>query len=434
MKNKLGILLFCFVSLLLVSVMAQAATLPITLNEVKVDGTELQDSTTATNRLDIERDQDFPVRIELTSTADLDDVEVEVFISGFEHNSRQRISDYTGPFDMDANTTYIKKFDLSLSDLVEEDDYKMRVIVTDRDGDELVQNFNLKLDVPRHSIVIEDVIFSPEGYIKAGRALLATVRVANRGEKDEEGVRVKVTIPSLGVSASDYVEEVEKEGDDDDEVTSEELYLRIPVCAEAGTYDVNVEVRYNDGFDVVTQKTVLEVLKDDTCPGVGGKPAPSTDRPQTVINVGTVSQDVTAGVGGATYPITLTNGGTSSRTYTVGVSGVADFGSASVTPTNTVVLANGETQTMYVYVSANSGTQAGQRQFGISVSSGDKVLKQVPLTANVLAGSSVSGGLKKALEIGLVILVVLLVILGLIIGFNKLKGSDQEGEESQTYY
>ena len=43
--------------------------------------------------------------------------------------------------------------------------------------------------------------------------------------------------------------------------------------------------------------------------------------------------------------------------------------------------------------------------------------------------------MKRGLEIGLIILVVLLVILGLIIGFNKLKGSDEEesGEE-KTYY
>ena len=45
--------------------------------------------------------------------------------------------------------------------------------------------------------------------------------------------------------------------------------------------------------------------------------------------------------------------------------------------------------------------------------------------------------IKKALEVGLVVWVVVLVILGLIIGFNKLKGSDEEDEEKgddQTYY
>jgi hypothetical protein len=429
MNYKLGIIFLCMVTLLALG--AVAVPLPITLNEVKVDGSELTSG--ASNRLDIERDQSIPVRVELTSTADLDDVEVSVFVSGFEHNDRQRISDYAPVFDMDANTTYIKKFDLSLSDLIDEDDYKLRVLVTDRDGDELIQNFNLKLDVPRHSTVIEDVIFSPEGYVRAGRALLATVRVANRGEKEEEGVRVQVRIPDLGVSASDYIEDLEEEGSgNDDELTSEELYLRIPQCAKPGSYDVEIEVRYNDGFDVSTQKSVIEVLADEACPQHSGSTStPST--PQTVINVGSVSQDVTAGVGGATYPLTITNAGSNSRSYTVGVSGVGNWASASVTPTNTVVLAGGETQTMYVFVQATDKADAGQRMFSVSVASDEKVLKQIPLSANVIGDYS-AGGVKKALEIGLVILVVLLVILGLIIGFNKLKGSEEGGDESQTYY
>jgi len=63
-------------------------------------------------------------------------------------------------------------------------------------------------------------------------------------------------------------------------------------------------------------------------------------------------------------------------------------------------------------------------------------LKQIPLTANVQKTSGFSGtSLKRGLEIGLVVLVVLLVILGLIIGFNKLKGEEEEDSEStKTYY
>ena len=65
-------------------------------------------------------------------------------------------------------------------------------------------------------------------------------------------------------------------------------------------------------------------------------------------------------------------------------------------------------------------------------------MKQVPLRANIAGGAAATSGLskiKKALEVGLVILVVLLVILGLIIGFNKLKGSEDEEEgDEKTYY
>jgi len=435
MKSKIGLIFLCVISMLLVSGLVSA--IPITINEVKVDGTEL--SPGAANRLDIERDQTFPVRVELTSTADLDDVEVEVFISGYEYNDRERISDSSHVFDMDANVTYIRKLELRLPPRVDEDDYRLRVLVTDRNGDELIQSYNLKLDVPRHSVTIDDVIFSPEGYVKAGRALLTTVRISNMGEKDEEGVRVRVAVPELGISASDYIDEVEKEGSgNDDEVTSEELYMRVPDCAKPGTYDVVIEVTYDEGFETETRRTVVEILPDEACsarPGSGSTSSGEESTPQTIINVGAVAQDVSVGVGGATYPITLTNGGSSSRTYSVNAVGAADWAATTITPTNTLVLGKGETETVYVYVSATKGTPAGQRMFSVSVSSGDKVLKQIPLTANVVKGQGYTGGVKRALEIGLVILVVLLVILGLIIGFNKLKGSEQDGsDESQTYY
>ena len=91
----------------------------------------------------------------------------------------------------------------------------------------------------------------------------------------------------------------------------------------------------------------------------------------------------------------------------------------------------------YVYANANADAPVGEQMFAVTVKSNEKILKQVVLKANVAAQPTVTGfgNLKKALEIGLVFLVVLLVILGLIIGFNKLRGSEEEGkEESGTYY
>jgi len=64
---------------------------------------------------------------------------------------------------------------------------------------------------------------------------------------------------------------------------------------------------------------------------------------------------------------------------------------------------------------------------------GDKVLDSVTLKANVVGGAAGSVDLKRALEIGLIVLVVILVILGLIIGFNKLKG-DEDDKEGESYY
>ncbi len=430
MKKAIGLLVLCLISLLALSGIASALPVDFT---VEVEGTEL--SETAVNSLSIERDTEISVRVEIESTANLEDVEIEAFISGYEYNDRERISDTTHIFDMENATTYVKKLTLSLPYRVDEDAYKLRVIATDRNSDEKIKNYKLKIDVPRHSLTVDDVIFSPEGYVGAGKALLTTVRVSNRGQKSEDGIKVSVAIPELGISASDYIDEVEEEGSgNDDEVTSEELYLRIPVCTKPGTYSVVVEVKYDEGFETITKKSNIEVLEDGACKAGTAAGEGAEGVPQTIINIGSVSQELTAGTGGATYPITVTNGGASSRTYTITTAGLSDWATSAITPTNTIVLGKGETQTIYTYVSAVSGTQAGQRMFSVAISSGDKVLKQIPLTANVVKGAGVASNLKRALEIGLVVLVVLLVILGLIIGFNRLKGTESGSEESQTYY
>ena len=75
--------------------------------------------------------------------------------------------------------------------------------------------------------------------------------------------------------------------------------------------------------------------------------------------------------------------------------------------------------------------------FDLYIESGEQTLKEVALKSNIVGEESKGfGGVKKALEIALVVLVVLLVILGLIIGFNRLKGNedDEEAGEGQTYY
>ena len=80
----------------------------------------------------------------------------------------------------------------------------------------------------------------------------------------------------------------------------------------------------------------------------------------------------------------------------------------------------------------------------LTVTSGAETLKEFVLKSNVVEGEATPtatnwGGVKKVLEIGLVVLVVLLVILGLIIGFSRLKGSDEDFDDeddnkSETYY
>ncbi|MFC1705082.1 hypothetical protein ACFLZ6_02010 [Nanoarchaeota archaeon] len=231
--------------------------------------------------------------------------------------------------------------------------------------------------------------------------MLTSVRIKNYGERDEDGVKVKVSIPELGLSASDYIDEVEE----DDSVTSEEIYLRIPQNAEEGEYVVEIEVEYDDGDEVIETKELIYVIEDGE--SSSSSSSESTEQ-KTIITIGPDVQDVRKGGAGVVYPVTISNTGSLSKAYTISVDG-ADWASFRVSPSNVLVASPGETQSAYVFVSANENAQAGENIFSVSIKSGDKVLQQAPLKANVLEDGKSSGAssIKKGLEVGLVVLVVL---------------------------
>ncbi|MFH1591735.1 MAG: hypothetical protein ABIC95_07485 [archaeon] len=434
-KNKMSILLLAVVGIFALMAFSTVA-LPVEMVKVEVDDTTVQ-QTLNNFVLAKEKGDEIEVQIVFKSTEDLSNVQIEAVMRGYDHDDL--IEDITDAFDMKANVTYDKKLNLKLPIRMDKDRYTLRIRVEDRGGETSQFEYHLQIEAENHELYLKDVVFNPEGYVKAGRALLSTVRVKNVGEQDEEGIKVRVAIPALGVSASDYIDEIE-EGES---TTSEELYMRIPPCADAGEYDVKVTVEYDDGDETITKLAQITVLEGDACE-VPGKQDQKDDEPaveKTVMAVGVSGQDVVAGAGGTVFPVAVTNQGSSARTYALSVDVPGAWASYQVSPSNVAVVKSGETVTMFVYLSAKDDAPAGENMFSLTLSSDGQILKQVPLKVSVSEGAEESSefswdNVTKALQIGLIVLVVLLVILGLIIGFQKLKGGDDEdGDESEkTYY
>lgn len=416
--------------------LAAAADTPVTdamLKWLKIDGDIFEDG----EDLVVERGDTLEIKVKLKADYDVEDIEVEAHILGYEYNDHVRISDSSHIFDLEANETVYKTLKLTIPSNLEKDEddgeYDLRVRIGGRRGEAVERQFRLSVDGPRHGLTIKDLVFSPEGEVKAGRALLSTVRIENVGENEEESLKVRVSIPALGVSASDYLDEL----DEDESTTSEELYLRIPSCTEPGLYTVKAEVIYDDGYEKATKESTIRVVEDESCyaaPETGS----DSDKPEkTIISVGTTNLDVALGEGGVVYPITISNSGSQSKVYTLNVDGLTGWAESKITPSNTVVLAAGETKSIYVYITAVEGAAAGEHMFSVEVSSDGSVLKNIPLKSNVVSGEAGTGvegweKVKRGLEVGLIVLVVLLVLLGLIVGFNKLKGGREE--DDQTYY
>jgi uncharacterized membrane protein len=377
--------------------------------------------------LNIDRGQDFDVRVTVTATDNIPNAEVQAFISGYEYNNdaSARLSDTSGVFDMSTNVTYVKTLSLKLPSDTQRDNYKLRVIVSDRNGQELIQDYNLQIDAVRHSVIIKDAIFSPSSEVRSGSALLATVRLDNQGQNAEDNVKVTVSMPALGISATGYIDTI-KDGKQKD---TEELYLRVPKCAKPGVYDLNVDTDYSGGHLQEHKTYPMTVTADDTC-----TPAPvQPTQPTTMITLGNQLESAAAG-GNVIFPITLTNTGASARAYSVIVTG-ADWADVTLSPASTVVVNPGSSQTVNAFVTVHDDAKVGPHTMTATVMSGTDKLQDLTLTVNVSAKQA-SGWdtLKNVLIVTLIVLVALLVILGLIIGISRMKGQEDESGKAQTYY
>ncbi|HLC46473.1 MAG TPA: putative S-layer protein [Candidatus Nanoarchaeia archaeon] len=444
-KNKIGALIVMIIAVIAFSGLALAddfvpdqqnpgPQLALDVLWVKIDGNTVQDNAVISE--DVKRGETLDISVKTQANADVEDITVSAQIFGDEHNA---LDDKSETFDVVNQTRYTTELSLRLPDNMQQDYYDLRVIVADRNSALKVYNYNLKIDTKRHAIVIKDLTLNPANEVVAGRALLATVRVRNMGEKDEDSVKVSVEIPGLNQYVSDYVDDLESE----DSASSEEMYLRVPQNAKNGEYEGKVVVTYDDETkDVIKTFTVKVVGGEETQAGTStdSTTVPVTT-PKTTIVIGPETQDTPRGQGGAIYPVTITNNGKESKSYTIEVSGVDSFGTVKVSPSTLTVVNSGATESVYIYVAASEEATAGQHTFTVKVKSGSDTLLTQPMTANVVEAEGAGSweSVKTALIVALIVLVVVLIVLAVLVAFKAMKkgGDDELSEEqttAQTYY
>jgi hypothetical protein len=433
MKNRLAILLVLMLSVVVMASSAFAATapdVPVSVQDLEIEGSTYD----ASSIVPLDRGDKLDVSFDIkTGDFDLTDTEIEVKVATYGHSDKEELTKSIGPVNMRGNRTYPQHVTMELPERMKSKIYVLSIIVYNSDYSTTVFDYKFEVEDKESQVVIRDVTFSPENGVKSGRALLATVRIKNYGQNTEDSVKVSIVVPALGISASDYIDDI----DSGDTESSEELFLRIPETAQPGNYPAVVEAVYNDGDDKTTMNSEITVLQDVSVPAASqdASVVSGETNPQTV-KVGSI----------ASYPITIANNGVTAKTYAITVSPV-DWATFQINPSNLVVVDGGQTKILYLYVTPKTGSE-GDRAFVVNVRSGDS-LKQVALQASVVsAGTDAQpstsegwAGLKKSLQIGLIVLVVLLFILGLIVVFNKLTGpkdedeeEEDEDEETKTYY
>ena len=261
MKARISAIL-CLCLLTILAMAATASALPITIEQVKIDGVTLRQG--QVTRLDIEKNQNYDVDVLIEAHQDIDDMELKVFVSGFEYSLTDRAEDHQGPYNMDADEVRKFTFTVDFSDEFDQDDYLLRVMAFDKNDEESVGRYPIKLDVPRHSLKIEDILFYPETRVESKEALMASVRIENNGEKIQEDIKVRITIPDLDLAASTYINEIEA----GDEKETEEIYLRMPECGTEGLHEVEITVTYGEGHYQISDRSYINFLPDASCNAV----------------------------------------------------------------------------------------------------------------------------------------------------------------------
>lgn len=396
MKSTITAIIFFLV------LVSGAIALPVSVEEVEIDGVKLFEN--AQNTLSLERGQEYEIRVRFLAFERIRNAEVRAFISGYEFSDIEPIDDKTEIFDAEPNVTYVKKLNVRIPDELDKADYKLRVVISDRFSDETRANYNLQIDAPRNALKIDDVIFNPANSVRAGSSLLVRVRVENKGEREQEDVRVTVSIPELGITGTQYINSL----DENDEEETEEILLRIPRCAKSGNYETAIDVEFSQRHRKITERETIAVLEDEQC---------TITVQQPTISAGNQAQTVAEGQT-AVFPLTITNPSKNSRTFTITTISDMDI---AIAPTNTLVIPAGQTQTVYINAQASD---SGTKTITVTITNGN-LQQQVFFTANVTGKS----GIRTAFEIVLAVLVIILIIIGVIIAINYTRG-----KQTEAYY
>ena len=225
------------------------ATSSVIFNEIEVNDVDVTDG----GKVAIDRGEDVDIRVELSSPVDYDDVRVKASVDGYEYDD---IQDSSKIFDMRGSTgVYTKYLHLNIPEDIDTGAYTLNIEVKNALGSRVMSGIILQVGEARHSLSIQDVILRPTSTVEAGRPLGVEVRLENMGSRKEEDIRVSASLKALGVSTRAYLDELgyeEIDSDDDETSGSVMLYLPVPADAISGEYDLDVEVEYSRGHEVVT--------------------------------------------------------------------------------------------------------------------------------------------------------------------------------------
>ena len=381
---------------------------------------------------------------------DLQSVKIKSWISGVKDSTVKRFSDRVSAdkFDLSAADT---KDQITLNLKLSTDARKSTTDLTtyyavnliaegsDDAGNLFTDYYVKELKVTRqdHKIIFDSVAFDPPE-ATCGSSTELTVKTINIGNSEEK-VTVNVRNNALGASLSTGQFTLAKEGTDAQETSR--LLVAVPATAKAQDYMLDVTAAYNDGKTELSTPYKLTVTCGQTAQTAGTTGTTSESASGSTIAVQQTSAVAERGQV-VKYVITVTNTQGTSAAYKVDVSGVQDWATATVEPSD-MTLAPGASSQLFVYLTPRRDAAAGDHSATVSVISGTTVLSSKVLTTLVKAGtttveqvaltgaSALNLG-ENTVTIGFGALVILVAVLAIVLVVTR-NGKNGNGKKVEKY-
>jgi len=386
--------------------------LDISVNSVEVENNNIVEG--RTNFIALSAKKDLSLSVKFTPREDLKQAHIDAVMT-FENGDS--VSDTALTFDALKGQETAKTFKLlMINSKFAQGNFDLKLSFVDEDGNTLEKNYQVKITPQKNPFAASLISLSPEDNVQAGKSLGVSINLRNTGVQPLEGIVLKVSIPELDVSSSRFIDQL-KDGQTAD------FALKIPENAAAGTYALRTEIKSQLSGNTETREIPFSVA---------GKSV-QTSVNQLSVSVPFFEQNLNNDRSEVAYPLTLKNNGASSNAYTLLLTGNDNI-NLRLSESNVFILGASESKTVNVYASS-TGKSTGRQTFFVDIKSGDKLLNQVVLRANITtaAGLWYFSGLKSALMIILIVTAILLAGIGLFFGFAKnMQPRNNQAEESSN--
>jgi len=322
---------------------------------------------TSTNTLQVDLGSKINVQVWMEGTSSTEkDVKLRAWIGGYEYGILQSV---TQTFDLENGVTEYKSVTIDIPDDMKTGTHTLHVELFD-DKDQVEKSYNLFVEANRHDLKIRDVMVSPGSNVEAGRTIMVRARVENMGEKKEKDIKVTASIQELGTQTSTYIDTLYPWTQDDNSISSNTLYLMIPIDAKTGDYKLKIIVKYNRGHSTVEQTKMIRVQ---------GKKEQSKKETKDNTMVSIEDSDSNVKIGEeTTYKILVANLGDTKKTYSVEV--LPTSGVSTTISQSTITLSSSESGEFLLKVKAN---QEGTHTVSVKVKDGNDLLKQSTINVYV---------------------------------------------------